>query len=68
MKQVRKNVFETNSSSTHSLALSTWDDLESTMNALENALYDPYDKNDLFEALYLCKKLEDLIKKSIEEV
>ena len=59
MKQTRKNVFETNSSSTHSLALSTWDDLESTMNALENALYD---------ALYLCKKLEDLIKKSIEEV
>lgn len=68
MKTVRKNVFETNSSSTHSLSISCYDDIQSHINQLDNIIYDLDGKEELYEALYHVREIEELLLKSIREL
>ena len=64
----RKNTFETNSSSTHSLSINNYDSIENHINTLDNIIYDLDKKEDLYEALYHVRELERLILVSIREL
>jgi hypothetical protein len=68
MRTVRKNTFETNSSSTHSLVVSCYDDIQSHINQLDNIIYDLDTKEELYEALYHVREIEDLLLKSLREL
>lgn len=68
MRTIRKNTFETNSSSTHSLSISYYDDLQSHINQLDNIIYDLDNKEELYEALYHVREIEGLLLKSIREL
>lgn len=68
MVTIRKNIFETNSSSTHSLSISEYDAIENHINKLDNIIYDLDSKQDLYEALYHVRELERLILASIREL
>lgn len=68
MRTVRKNTFETNSSSTHSLSISYYDDIQSHINQLDNIIYDLDEKEELYEALYHVREIEGLLLKSIREL
>lgn len=64
----RKNTFETNSSSTHSLSIDNYDSIENHINKLDNIMYDLDTKEDLYEALYHVRELERLILADIREL
>lgn len=68
MVTIRKNTFETNSSSTHSLSIDNYDFIEDHVNKLDNIIYDLDKKEDLYEALYHVRELERLILASIREL
>ena len=68
MVNTRKNTFETNSSSTHSLSINNYDSIEDHINKLDNIIYDLDSKQDLYEALYHVRELERLILASIREL
>ena len=68
MVSTRKNTFETNSSSTHSLSIDNYDSIEKHINTLDNIIYDLDKKEDLYEALYHVRELERLILASIREL
>ena len=68
MVTIRKNTFETNSSSTHSLSINNYDSIEDHINKLDNIIYDLDKKEDLYEALYHVRELERLILASIREL
>ena len=68
MKIIRKNTFETNSSSTHSLCISEYDSIQSHINQLDNIMYDLDSKQELYEALYHVRELERLILAGIREL
>ena len=68
MVTTRKNTFETNSSSTHSLSIDNYDSMEDHINQLDNIIYDLDKKEDLYEALYHVRELERLILASIREL
>lgn len=68
MVTIRKNTFETNSSSTHSLSITNYDSIEDHINKLDNIIYDLDSKQELYEALYHVRELERLILVSIREL
>ena len=68
MVNIRKNTFETNSSSTHSLSITNYDSIEDHINKLDNIIYDLDSKQELYEALYHIRELERLILVSIREL
>lgn len=68
MLTVRKNTFETNSSSTHSLCISQGDSIDHHITELDNILYEIESKEDLCEALYHVRELERLILEGIREL
>ena len=68
MVTIRKNTFETNSSSTHSLSINNYDSIEAHINKLDNIIYDLDKKEDLYEALYHVRELERLILASVREL
>ena len=68
MVTTRKNTFETNSSSTHSLSITNYDSIEDHINKLDNIIYDLDSKQELYEALYHIRELERLILVSIREL
>ena len=68
MVTIRKNTFETNSSSTHSLSINNYDSIEDHINKLDNIIYDLDKKEDLYEALYHVRELERLILASVREL
>lgn len=68
MKQIiRKNTFETNSSSTHSLTLNNQDNIESSLQYALDLIERIDDKEDLYRVLGLLKEVEHLILKELEE-
>ena len=68
MKTVRKNVFETNSSSTHSLCISQCDSIDRHITELHEIWYETDSKEELYEALYHVRELERLILEGIREL
>lgn len=68
MVTIRKNTFETNSSSTHSLSINNQDSIENHINQLDNIFYEIDSKEDLYEALYHIRELERLILESVREL
>lgn len=65
---IRQNVFETNSSSEHSLSISWTNDYEmkSLVEQIENGISCASDKDDLYNVLGKIEKLKAIIIKIID--
>lgn len=65
---IRRNVFETNSSSEHSLSISNEWEIRDLLDDIKYIISSADDKDDLYTALGKLDKVRQLILNAIEEV
>lgn len=66
-KYIRKNTFETNSSSEHSLSISNEWQISDLLDEIKSKILGADDKDDLYTALGKLDKVRQMILDAIEE-